>query len=215
MENENQNVEVENQEQDNNDESSTQNQIDPSAYERVTNDMHKYKRQSMEAAKKLAEYESRIKQIEEERLQKSENYKELWEKEKNSRLETETRLKDFSNSVINDKKMSAIREHAIKRGMNDQFIDLLESFDTSDVIVETTSSGNFQVNGADTWVEGLLKERPAMFNRKNDPNINNGGTSNAQPRDKVYSAREILALQKENPQKYAEVIMKQRAQIRK
>ena len=212
---ENENVNVENQESNAIEESSTQSQIDSKAYEQVRNDMHKYKRQSIEAAQKLSEYESRLKEVEEQKLQQSESYKELWEKEKNSRLETETKLKDFSNSVVSDKKMGAIREYAIKKGLNDQFLDLLDSFDTSEVIVETTSSGNFQVNGADTWVEGLLKDRPAMFNRKVDPNINNGGTSNSQPRDKVYSASEILALQRENPQKYAEVIMKQRSQIRK
>lgn len=187
--------------------------VDYETYEKTKNDMHKYKRQFSDSAKQIEELQARLNKVEEEKLQNSENYKELWEKEREQKLQIENKLKSFSNSVIEDKKMSAIKEYALKAGIDTEFVDMLEAFDTSDVLVERTTSGGFIVNGADTWVEGLKSSKPKMFQRKADPSINNSNPDST-TRSKVYSKKEVLELQKTDPAKYQDIIMNKRHLIK-
>lgn len=184
-----------------------QEAVDLAAYERMKNDMHKFKRQSVELAKERAEFETKLQLAEEEKLKGSQNYKELWEKERESK---QTILGDFNSlkqNLISDKKMSAIKAHAAKLGLDDDFVDMLDAFDTSDVLVETTSSGQFIVNGADTWVEALKADKPKMFKQKVDPTINNA-SGGYDGREKTYTTAEILHLQKTDQGKYQEVMSK-------
>ena len=109
--------------------------------------------------------------------------------------------------------MDAIKDQARKSGMDESFMDMLEAFDTKDVIVETTSSGSFIVNGADTFIEDLKASKPIMFNKKSDPTVNNGSGS-FDGREKTYSTAEVLKLQKTDPAKYQDVIKNKRHLIK-
>lgn len=190
-----------------------QNHVDYETYERTKNDMHKFKRQFSDLAKEKEQLLAKLNEVEEQKLQSSENYKGLWEKTREEKEQWESKFKTLSNSIIEDKKLSAIKEHALKAGIDSEFVDMLEAFDTSDVIVERTSSGGFIVNGADSWVEGLKSSKPKMFQRKADPTINNSSPDNV-TRNKVYTSAEVLQLQKTNPELYQEIITKKRHLIK-
>jgi len=205
---------VENNDLVNEDNISNEPQVDTKAYERTKNHMHEYKRKFQESNAKLEELANKLTTLETERLEKSENYKELWEKEREQKESYVEKYNKFTKSVIEDKKMNAIREHAIKTGINDELIDLLGSFDTSDVLVETTSNGNFIVNGADTWIADLKNQRPSMFKRQSDPVVNNK-TGNFDGQEKSYSPKEVVALQKSDPKLYNELITKKRHLIKR
>lgn len=203
---------VEEQKEQNQENVETQN-VDPKAYEQIKNDMFKFKRSFMETQKQLEEYQQKMAQLEEEKLQNGENYKELWERERQSKESLQQKLKSLSTNVLEDKKLEAIKSEARKAGLDPDWEDMLTAFDTSDVLVETTDSGQFIVNGADTWVEALRADKPKMFRMKTDPAINNK-TGNFDNREKTYSKAEVLKLQKENPSKYEEIITKKRHLIR-
>lgn len=187
--------------------------VDVEAYEKTKNDMHAFKRKFMDSQKQIEDFQNKLKELEEKNLEGSNNYKELWEKERSSKVDIEGKLKSLTGNIIEDKKMSRLKEEALKNGIDEDFLDMLDAFDTSDILVETTSSGQFIVNGADTWVESLKNTKPKMFKQKVDPTINNK-TGNFDGRDKTYSSKEVLALQKSDPDKYQEIITKKRHLIK-
>lgn len=187
--------------------------IDLKAYENTKNDMHKFKRQALDTNVKLDEAIAKIATLEEDKLKSGENYKELWEKQKSASQEWEGKYKGLSKMLVEDKKMNAIKNEAVKAGLGSDWMDMLNAFDTSDVIVETTSSGNFMVNGADTWVEALKADKPMMFKQKADPNVNNKSGS-FDNREKTYSPSEVLRLQREDPAKYQDVIQNKKHLIK-
>ena len=187
--------------------------VDVEAYEKTKNDMHAFKRKFMDSQKQIEDFQNKLKELEEKNLEGSNNYKELWEKERSSKVDIEGKLKSLTGNIIEDKKMSRLKEEALKNGIDEDFLDMLDAFDTSDILVETTSSGQFIVNGADTWVESLKNTKPKMFKQKVDPTINNK-TGNFDGRDKTYSSKEVLALQKNDPDKYQEIITKKRHLIK-
>lgn len=189
--------------------------VDLETYERTKNDMHKFKRQYSDLAKEKEELMQKLTQLEENQLKNSENYKELWEKEREQKSTWESKFKSFSQQVIEDKKMAAIKENALKAGIDSEFLDVLEAFDTSDVLVETTSSGGFVVNGADTWIDALKSTKPKMFKQRVDPSINNKSNNSNELRDKTYSPSEVLQLQKENPEKYRDIITNKKHLIKR
>ena len=183
--------------------------VDVKAYESIKNDMHKFKRQYQDLSSEKEELLSKLNQLEEEKLKNSSNYKELWQKEKESKSQLQEKLKQISNSLVEEKKREAILREAKKHNFDDDFSDLIEAFDTSSVLVETTDSGNIIINGADTWVEQLRADRPKLFKVKSDPALNNS-TGGFDGKEKTYSTSEILKLQKENPEKYQDIIKNKR-----
>jgi len=187
--------------------------ISAEAYEKTKNDMHAFKRKFMDTQKQLEDFQGKFKELEEKNLEGNNNYKELWEKERTSKADIEGKLKSLTGNILEDKKMSKLKEEALKNGIDEDFLDMLDAFDTSDILVETTSSGQFVVNGADTWVEALKSTKPKMFKQKVDPTINNK-TGNYDGKDKTYSSKEVLALQKTDPDKYQEIITKKRHLIK-
>lgn len=187
--------------------------VDAKAYEQIKNDMHKFKREAAEAKQAKEEAEKRAMEFETRALENQENYKELYEKQKGLTHGIESKYKELTSTIVNDRRMSAIKTEAMKLGINNDFVDLLEAFDTSDVLVETTSSGKITVSGADTWVETLKASKPSMFSKKEDPRINNK-TGNYDGREKTYSPAEILKLEKDDPVKYREIVTTKRHLIK-
>ena len=188
--------------------------VDLEAYERTKNHMHEYKRKLSEAEEKINQFQSQLSKIEDDKLLNTENYKSLWEKEKLQKEDVINKYTGLKTTIFNDKKMSAIKDHAMKSGFDPDFMDILEAFDTSDVVVEKTDSGKILVSGADTWVEALKSEKPKLFRQKVDPTINNSLNNGNEPREKFYTPQELVKLQKDDYAKYSEIITKKRHLIK-
>lgn len=213
MSEENTSQENEQVDQVSNEQEQEQKHVDYNTYERTKNDMHKFKRQFMEQQTKLEKMQAELEKAETEKLKNSENYKELWEKERQAKEDLKGKLSQFSSTVLEDKRRDAIKQELLKNNFDTDFLDIVDAFDTSDVLVETTSNGSFVVNGADTWVEALKSTKPKMFKQKVDPKVNNA-TGDHQHREKIYSKQDVLKLQKENPKLYEEIIKTKRHLIR-
>lgn len=184
--------------------------VDINAYKQTKNDMHKFKRESLELKDKVSSLMNEIKSMKDKQLESSENYKELWEQEKGLRSDWENKFKGLNETIRENHRISAVKEQAVKSGLDPDFMDMLDAFDMSEVIVEKTDSGRFSVSGADTFIESLKSAKPKMFTKQSkDPSINNKGGS-YQGGEKTYTTSELLKLEKENPDKYREIITKKR-----
>lgn len=81
------------------------------ALEEVSSDMHKFKTKWKEAEAARNEYEAKLKRIEDERLEETQQYKTLWEKAQQEKEAIENQFKETKNSYLNTfKKMELKRE---------------------------------------------------------------------------------------------------------
>lgn len=73
--------------------------------------------------------------------------------------------------IVTDKKMTAIKDAALKAGLLESASDDLELVDFKEVTVETTSTGRINVLGVDRAVQSLKAKKPHWFG-KATPNVN-------------------------------------------
>ena len=137
-------------------------------------------------------------------LERSNNFKALYEQEKSKRELAEQTAKRTRDTYIKDLKMKSIREEALKSGSHESAVDDLELLDHSLVEIETTSTGRYSVLGAKEFVDSIKEKRPYWFQDKTPPNINSGRPSGI-PKGE-YSAEELLKLEKDNKPEYYKVM---------
>lgn len=87
----------------------------------------KLKREKDNAAKRLHDLQAQLKTLEEQartkqesELQEKEQYKTLWEQEKQRAQEVSGKLDGLKNQMVDARKRSAIKEHLLKLGLNPQ-----------------------------------------------------------------------------------------------
>lgn len=89
-----------------------------------------------------------------------------YKEEKNAR-------EGMSKAMIADRKMTAMREAAMKSGILSSALDDLDLLDFPEVKVETTSTGRVNVLGTESAIQRLKGLRPHWFG-KPTPNVNGG-----------------------------------------
>ncbi len=141
--------------------------VSQAAFDRVSNDMHAFKKAAKDAQEKL-------KAIETEKLTKNNEFKTLYEQEKNAREAAEKTSKDLKDSFINEKKYSAVKAQAMAAGLKPEALDDLDMIDFTDVVVETTSTGKTNVLGVEAQIKKLQAAKPHWFGGKTTPKINSG-----------------------------------------
>lgn len=83
--------------------------VSKKAYEEVSRDMHRYKQTAKEAAAAKSEYEAKLKALEEEKLREANQYKELYEREKQEREALAKKAQDERSAYITAVKKSALK----------------------------------------------------------------------------------------------------------
>lgn len=182
-------------------------QVKPEAYEQVKNDMFKYKRMVQEKEQAEQQLRAQIEAMQSAKMEEQGKHKELADHWKKKAEETESRYNQVLNAVVHDKKMSAVREYAIKRNIRAEALADLDMIDLSPVVVETTDQGNHNVLGADDFVEKLQKTKPHWF-KDSTPPSGNFSTGDFNGKEKTYTAQEVVALRKSDPEKYKEIMKK-------
>lgn len=181
--------------------------INPDAYKQVTNDMHKFKREAREARERAKELESKLKAIDLEKLEQSQEHQKLAEHYKTEAEELRAKYSGLSEAIVTERKMQAIEREARKAGVkNDKYLDLISQMVDEDVIVEATSTGRHNVLGADTFVEKIKAEYPDFFTDQSAPSINN--STGSYQAGKKYSGRELVQLKKQDPEAYSAYMAK-------
>ena len=147
-------------------------QVEPQAvplttHKSVLDKMHQYQKE----AKELKEQVDQQKNAE---LAKNNEWKTLYEQEKQRAEEAQTSKKKLQDSFINERKFSALKDEASKLGLIPQALQDLELLDLADIQIETTSTGKLNVLGAKTFAERVKALKPYLFN-STPPAVNTGG----------------------------------------
>lgn len=93
------------------------------AYEEVRADMFKHKTRAKDAIAKANELETRLKEIEAEKLAEQERWKELYEKERNEREEANSRLMAEKQNFYKAMKMAALKSE-LGGKVRDEYLSL-------------------------------------------------------------------------------------------
>ena len=188
--------------------------VEQSVYEATKNDMHKYKRMAQEATERQNEYEQKLKDIETNQQKSQGKYKELYEAQSNELNDYKGKYEGVLDSVVGDKKLTAVREFALKHNIRSEALEDLDMVDMSSVVVETTDQGRYNVLGADSFVDRLKSSKPHWFKDATAPNLNNN-LGSFDGKDKTYSGSELLSLEKKDPTLYREIMNNKRHLIRR
>lgn len=184
--------------------------IKPEDHERALADLNKFKKAAKEAADKLAERERK-------ELEQQSEWKKLYEQEKAAREAAEGKATKLSESVVNEKKYTAVKTAALAAGLRPEAVDDLDMIEFEDVVVESTSTGRFNVHGVENQVKKLQAAKPHWFGGKTAPKINGanprtveGGDGDEVTVDMVRKAA-AEAKKTKDPTKYNELITRYRA----
>lgn len=186
-------------------------------HKRAIDDMHKYKAQARQLE---AERETLKRQFEEAGLKQKEDFKTLYEKEKEMRLDAESKFRSTLESVVYNEKFKAASQALIKSGLKPEAIKIVARDELKDIVVETTSEGRFLVNGVETFVDYFKREHPYAFQQVQASNINGNGGVVSVESSQVTPAMilEAESLYKKDPnnrekkEKYLTLIAKYKSQ---
>lgn len=159
-----------------------------------------YKEKLSKYEQENAELRNQMETIQSKNLEEKENFKQLWELEKQRRVEAEEKATSVAQNYFNGLKMSAIEQEALKLGVRTEALEDFSRLDTGMVEVETTDMGNANVLGAKEFVETIKERKPHWFKTGTAPNINNANPAMA--KEKKLSGYELAELQEKDPVAY-------------
>lgn len=137
-------------------------------HQRALADLHKNK----DEARKLRE---EIKLRDEQKLKETNDWKTLAEKYQGERDEAAKASESSSKAFKNTLRAQKVAALADKAGLRAEARDDLDLLDLDGVEVDVTESGRYLVKGADSFVEGLKKNKPHWFKATTPPKFNGGG----------------------------------------
>lgn len=154
----------------------------------------------LKAKNDLAAAQKRIRELEQEKLRSTGDYKKLYEQEKTRAEELDTKLKRNTQAFIDVQKRAVIKDALVKAGMRNDALKLVDQANMESVVVDT-DDGSFKVLGVDSFVSKYKSEYPFMFS-KDAGTINTGGTGGGkgggqgQSSGKVTSAGELYQVER-------------------
>jgi hypothetical protein len=131
---------------------------------RALQDLKRFK----EEAKTLKEQQQAAKEAE---MRKNQEWEALAKQKEEEAKAARTDAEKLKANVLNDRKYTALREHATKLGLRQEALSDLDMVDLSDIEVEYTSTGRVNVQGADRAAEKLKAMKPHWFGSKTPPNV--------------------------------------------
>ena len=150
-------------------------------HERNLKEIMQLKTQTKELEAKLKAREEDADRSRLSKLKEQQKFQELAEEFRQKAEAAEQESKTLKQSVVTDKKFSAIKEAALKAGIRKEALDDLELLDFDGVEIEATTMGNWSVHGADQFIERAKVTRPHWFGKKgtrinsSDPEVGAAG----------------------------------------
>lgn len=153
--------------------SAQENQYVPrKAYEEVTSDMHRYKSKVKEAQARLNEYEARLKSIEEEKLKEQNRWKELYEKEQQTREQIEQERKRDRQLYLENVKLSALKAEL----GGDVRAEYLRFANLDAIVVD--ENGSLSSESVKEVANQFRQNYPELVPSRNDVNITGAPAAN-------------------------------------
>lgn len=156
-------------------------------HQRALKDMHKFKDEARQL-KELQEKEER------KRLVENEQWKQLAEINEQKFIAAEEKQKRQNETILNTLKHEKLKRVAVSNGIREEALDDLDLLSLESIDVEATTSGRFNVHGAEDYVSRLKKLKPHWFRDSVPPKVNSGG-GGAPPQGKKYTAQDIVNIE--------------------
>lgn len=121
------------------------------------------KKQADEYKKKVREYETKMKSQTETELKQKEEWQKFAQLKEQEAGEYRTKYEALQQNLVVEKKYNALKNEAVKLGLRQEAISDLELVDLSDIQIESTSTGKYNVLGAEKYAERLKAVRPHWF----------------------------------------------------
>lgn len=138
------------------------------SHKRALDDLNKEKAARRDLESKLGDLESK-------KLQESNDFKGLYEREKASREKAEAEAKNVKGWFTNTQRFNAVKTEALKAGILPSALKDVELLDMDGIEVEITSTGRAITSGEKDFVARVKEERPHWFTKPGAPNVNGGG----------------------------------------
>lgn len=182
--------------------------IKPEDHERAIQDMHKYKKNWKDSQSEITNLKSRLGELEKSRLEEKEDFKSLYEQERENHQQTRDKEQKLKQSLLYTERYRAIYPKLVELGLRNDAVKILERENLDDLEVETTSEGRFLVHGVETFAERFKRDYPFAFEARKAPNINSGGGATGDMTDEELTPAKLFQLEKKDPEKYKVAIAK-------
>jgi len=144
------------------------------AHEDIKADLFKYKEQLKSLQEQISGQQANSLKEKSEWKQLAELREQELNQVKSQINESEERYGKLKSAIIEDKKLSAVRQFAAREGIEDNALPMIEMLELQGVIVETTNTGKVNVVGAEQFVQKLKAEKPFLFKKPGGAKINPG-----------------------------------------
>lgn len=183
-----------NQQANNEQQQSTEGFISKSDAEKLAAELKKYK--------SIAEdFQNKFKNQELEAAKAANDWQKVAEHRQKELDEMLSKFDGFKKAVVQDKRLTAIREEAMKSGLRKESLGDLGYLDYPEVKLQTDDEGNFKVEGADKAIQRLKTTRPHWFT-SGVPNVNLNSpsvTGDSSGKLKYEDIKKLEAEYKKNP----------------
>lgn len=171
--------------------------IDPADHQRAIDDLHKYKSNWREAQAKIDELTGQIDQINQKDLENKEDFKSLYESEREKRQQVEQRYGSLKTNLEVTKKHDAVRAELLSAGLQKGADDLINDEVLEKVQIEYTDQGRMIVHGADHAADLFKQKYPFAFQQRNETNVNPGGGRGKPPSETKWDGAKLRKLELE------------------
>lgn len=121
--------------------------------------------------KENKEFRQTLKKQEDEKLRSNQEWQKLSEMKEKEASEWREKHDSLATSLITREKYSALLKEATKMGLREEAVQDLDLVDLSEISIETTSTGRYNILGADKYAQKLKSLRPHWFG-SSTPNVN-------------------------------------------
>lgn len=142
--------------------------------------------------KENRELKQTFKKQEDEKMRSNQEWQKLSEMKEKEALEWREKHDSLATNLVAREKYSALRNEVTKLGLREEAIQDLDLVDLSEINIETTSTGRYNILGADKYAQKLKSLRPHWFSNST-PNV----TTTAQRIDPMTKVTADMIIQAE------------------
>lgn len=160
---------------DQDDQTPNDGKIDEMAYHRAIKEAATSKKLLRETQQRLKAMEDQMQDVKRKALTEKEDFKTLYEQEKEAHTSTQEEKNLLKQSVIRAERLRTLYPILKRMGLVDSGEKYLERESLEEIEVEVTSNGRILVTGAEEFAQQWRQENEILFKDRKAPVVNSGG----------------------------------------